>query len=1419
MPLDQPQSMPDQKQQKKVSNYFQLSEQERGVLQIFAVLYESMAKTRFVDLFSPSPLLDDETGSRIQPDALKKLLARLTRAGFLVTNKRKQLQCSDDIVEVATRETIELGLFKHLVKTTLQAVPLPKEQFGYRRFDNSRQLMRQARIYLYSNDIKQLLKLIETNPKSITWRPNISLADVCDQVVNNPFDADWLITIPATFAIPCLDYILRETFSNLEPADAAFALLHRQWQSGIYRSGQAGWVLTEQLLLRGDLTEAEAVLDKLGKLPESEIEPAQVGALQGWLALTRGQTEIALAHYSAAYKQVRKTTAERQRFFSMPPGLFFIFTLLKSGTGKDLKAVVTHTNLMQKTPDWILQNAYGLLGQVAKMQQGQVPPGLSSLLSLSLQIDHPEAGLENDDTLLMFVKSLCTYWSDPTTARKVLPEGLLWACKQAQATGYHWLAAEWAELLKRCGGKDLPLDLPTWRSQSGAVSLVDAVPVQEPWEWSLNALAKLQDPTAAIAAPVSERRLAWFLSLSSRGDWQLQPKEQKITAKGDWSRGRAVAMKRLAERDDDSLDYLTAQDRRVCDRIDSYQDGYSYYRSVYYEFEENAIAALVGHPAVFWEDAPTTRVELVKGEPELLVQALSEQQLRLSLYPPIDPDRRVLLVKETPTRVKVIELSEGHQRIANILGSNNSLEVPSHAKERVLSAISAVAGIVTVHSDIGGESATAETVDANPQPHIHLLPAGEGLKVAALTRPFGDAGPYYPPGSGGTTVLAEIKGQRLQTHRDQLSEKRLVNAVIQACPTLNRYPETHFEWLIDQPEDCLELLSDLQVLGDTVQVEWPEGEKMRLSHRADTQSFSLNIQRQRDWFAASGSLQLDDNLVLDMQQLMQLLSQTPSRFVPLGDGQFLALTETFRKRLDELRSFSENHKDGVRFHPLAIPALEDLMDEVGQVNADKHWKDHLKRLKSMRQIQPQVPSTLQAELRDYQIDGFTWLARLAHWGVGACLADDMGLGKTLQALALVLTRAPEGPTLVIAPTSVAGNWLNEATKFAPTLNPLQFGSCDRQQLLDNLQPFDLLVCSYGLLQQEDVANMLAEVEWQTIILDEAQAIKNSATKRSQAAMKLQGGFKLLTTGTPIENHLGELWNLFRFINPGLLGSADQFQTTFAVPIERYQDKPTRQKLKKLIQPFILRRTKSQVLSELPSRTEITLQVELSREEKAFYEALRREALIKLTESNAEAGTKHLQVLAEIMRLRRACCNPELVTPGTGVGSSKLDTMGEVLSELLENRHKALIFSQFVDHLHLIREYLDDQKIAYQYLDGSTPAKQRQQRVAAFQGGEGDVFLISLKAGGTGLNLTAADYVIHMDPWWNPAVEDQASDRAHRIGQQRPVTIYRLVAQGTIEEQIVDLHQQKRDLADSLLDGTDVSGKVSTEDLLRLIQAE
>jgi SNF2 family DNA or RNA helicase len=303
----------------------------------------------------------------------------------------------------------------------------------------------------------------------------------------------------------------------------------------------------------------------------------------------------------------------------------------------------------------------------------------------------------------------------------------------------------------------------------------------------------------------------------------------------------------------------------------------------------------------------------------------------------------------------------------------------------------------------------------------------------------------------------------------------------------------------------------------------------------------------------------------------------------------------------------------------------------------------------------------------------------------------------------------------------------------------------------------------------------------------------------------------------VENDLDELWSLFSFVNPGLLGARESFAKRFAIPIARDRDPAARAALRALVRPFLLRRTKSAVLSELPSRTEQTLLVEMGEAERVFYEAMRQRAMEKLNEPESAGPGRKIRILAEITKLRRACCNPALIDPEAAVPSAKLEALMDLVAELIANRHRALIFSQFTSHLALVRAALDQRGVAYEYLDGSTPAAEREKRVSAFQSGSKPLFLISLKAGGTGLNLTAADYVVHLDPWWNPAVEDQASDRAHRIGQERPVTIYRLIMQGSIEEKILEMHRDKRDLAADILDGAEMSARLSEEALLELIK--
>jgi len=1343
--------------------------------------------------------------------------------------------CNRLLVEIVTREAIAESHFVPMVEAVLLEFP-PRTRWpnGPRHYNSEAEFLRAARISLYRGSLGEFTELCDDYERYFQRSGQLTPAGIFELVLNNPFDPDWFTTLDDNFQVLALTELLDEAARQGKPALDASDWLEKlskdfspsgpsenqaeATEQNLYHACAILAELTSQRLWQGNIVKAEtslASLERWAAATEPEAPPrrgqpvARFPLFHGWLALLRGEHDGAIAHYEAALKALKKETGKRKVFFDDVDGVFFILLLIKIGSTARLNQALEYLQIVLGEVGYPFYSTYLVLTSFIQFQQGDLSQRNSILSSFDQRQSMRDR--QGGHCIEPLIHALAIYWLDPE--HDVLVEELAQMYRQFTTGSYGWLALETAEILARLQPESsYPLQAEILREDCSAQLLIDLVKVKAPWEIQLGALTQLYQPSD-IAETVStsrSHRLVWWLTVYEMG-YVLQPREQKVNAKGSWSKGRAIALKRLAKNRDE-FDYLTPQDKRICDTIEVDYYGYS---SSPYDFGDEALVELIGHPNVYWEATPTVKVEVLDGEPEVRVLRQGEEHLTIEFFPPIEDAGDIVLYKESPTRLRVYQINDEHRRIAEILG--NAVRVPAAAEEQVLGAIRGMAKKINIQSDIGGGDETAEVVPTCSRPHVHLLPAGEGLKASMLCRPFGEDGPYYHPGQGGETVITEIEGRRVRTQRSLQEELTQAEAVINACPPLAQEPSHDNEWVINEPEQCLELLSELKEMGDQITVEWPQGEKLRVTRQADLDSLQMRLQSQGDWFEASGEIQLENDQVIDMQRVIALLSQSQGRFVQLDDGQFLALSETFRQRLEELSAFSEMSKKGLRVNPLASSAIEDWIDDIGDLQADQAWHENLSRIRELDEIQPKVPSTLQAELRDYQIDGFHWLARLAHWGVGACLADDMGLGKTLQSLTLILTRAPEGPTLVVAPTSVGFNWMAEARKFTPTLNPISLGIGDRTKTIQSLKPFDLLICTYGLLQQPSVSEQLAEVEWQTIVLDEAQAIKNANTKRSKAAMQLQGGFKILTTGTPIENHLGELWNLFRFINPGLLSSLDKFNQRFAAPIERYQDKDAKRRLKKLIQPFILRRTKTQVLKELPSRTEIVLNVELSKAEMTLYEAMRRDALERLSEKDGPPGQQSLQVLAEIMKLRRLCCNPRLVMPDTSFGSAKLDAFREVLAELLDNNHKALVFSQFVDHLAILRDHLDEQGITYQYLDGSTPTKQRQKRVDAFQAGEGDVFLISLKAGGTGLNLTAADYVIHMDPWWNPAVEDQASDRAHRMGQKRPVTIYRLVTQGTIEEKIVELHQQKRDLADSLLEGTESSSKLSTDDLLKLIQ--
>jgi superfamily II DNA or RNA helicase len=561
-----------------------------------------------------------------------------------------------------------------------------------------------------------------------------------------------------------------------------------------------------------------------------------------------------------------------------------------------------------------------------------------------------------------------------------------------------------------------------------------------------------------------------------------------------------------------------------------------------------------------------------------------------------------------------------------------------------------------------------------------------------------------------------------------------------------------------------------------------------------------------DWFELHGAVDYGETSA-KLPALLAALRRGEN-MVQLDDGTYGLLPEEWLNRFGALAGLGTSETDHVRFRRNQAGLLDALLAAQPEVRCDEAFarvRDELRRFEGIRM--GDQPAGFSGQLRDYQREGVGWMEFLRRFGFGGCLADDMGVGKTAQVLALLEARralrafpnghgdeAPTAPSLVVVPKSLVFNWKQEAARFTPQLRVLDHTGVTRD--VNSFVGYDLILTTYGTLRRD--ALEFKDIEFDYIVLDEAQAIKNASTESAKAVRLLRGRNRLALSGTPVENHLGELWSLFEFLNPGMLGAASVFK--LAGGAARNPSEETRQLLAHALRPFILRRTKQQVARELPAKSEQTIFCELEPPQRKLYNELRahyRNSLLNTIATQGLAKSK-IQVLEALLRLRQAACHPGLLdAKRLQDPSAKLEMLMEHLGEVAEEGHKALVFSQFTSLLAIVRERLDAAKITYEYLDGAT--RDRQQRVERFQNDpDCRLFLISLKAGGLGLNLTAAEYVFLLDPWWNPAVEAQAVDRAHRIGQTRQVFAYRLIAKDTVEEKVLQLQNSKRDLAAAII---------------------
>lgn len=910
-------------------------------------------------------------------------------------------------------------------------------------------------------------------------------------------------------------------------------------------------------------------------------------------------------------------------------------------------------------------------------------------------------------------------------------------------------------------------------------SFASFIELKEEWENALEFMEK-------FFSPLEQYRVIWRFTLNEAG-WDLRPYEQKH-GKSAWLKGKQISFDKLQHKN-----YLSELDKQILSRI-VYQSGN------YIEWTGNDVLELAAqHPLLFdaYDLDQSVSIEIEEGG-----LCLDESEKFFILDLPDEYKRNVIIKRSAPYKYKYFRFPECFDELQQQLGMDG-LKVPKNQSERLRGLIPQVSQKMPVMSNWRDEeSPKAQLIESCSDIRIIAEPMDEdeGVNFRLRVPVFGSGTPEFIPGEGSTVIWKDGK----QCLRDIDAEKRKLKWILTLVEDLPAIEEDGFLSLYDQ-QMSLDFLMALH--ENEIDIFWP---KKAWSIKSAKGQVSVKIEKDADWFSLQGKAEFDGD-ALHFAELFKNLSQDGS-YVKLNDDRFIKLSQQLKEQIQIMQANLGEYNGALGFPKLRqsemARALANLEDKV----LPNHWDADVSQLRKVFSRRFILPQDFKADLRSYQEEGFQWLSRMAEWGAGACLADDMGLGKTVQALAVLSARAHLGPSLVIAPTSVCGNWQEEVKRFAPQLKARIYDSSFATSAIEKLADFDLLICSYTMLQRD--VELLAGREWNGVVLDEAQAIKNAQSGRSKAARSLQAKFKIATTGTPVENHPGEIWALFDFLNPGYLGSQSSFGKEINSGGISQAMGGLGERLRRRVQPFILRRLKKDVLKDLPERTEINLRIPLSSDERGIYNGLRARASERLGK-RGDRSDKFF-ILEEITRLRQAACSPSLLDKQFSNQSAKLRRFIELVKELKEAGHRALVFSQFTSFLDLVQHALDEEEINFLRLDGSTPAKKRPQLVKNFQEGQDTVFLISLKAGGFGLNLTAANYVIHLDPWWNPAVEDQATDRAHRIGQEKAVTVYRLISEGTIEEKILKLHETKRELADFMLGSQSSSAKMSADDLLRLL---
>jgi superfamily II DNA or RNA helicase len=796
--------------------------------------------------------------------------------------------------------------------------------------------------------------------------------------------------------------------------------------------------------------------------------------------------------------------------------------------------------------------------------------------------------------------------------------------------------------------------------------------------------------------------------------------------------------------------------------------------------------------AIAWDDgAPWTFRVAIVNDPARALYRITGSLERDGETMPLRSDvtfiSDVLLTRDRAARFDDAERTSW----LHALRASGEVEIPHADADRFRTALLRVPiGAVTLPEELGWE-----LVEARPRPMLMMQADGWSTElVAELAFQYDDWRVAARWGETQKTNGRKLIRRNLaleNSFRERLSSLPVIAAADGFRVRLSRLEEV-----------ARTLISE----GWRIEI---DSEPLRV-----TDDIGVEITSGIDWFDLEVSASFGDARVA----LPELLAAAEAKrsLLRLSDGSFGIVPTAWADSLAPVIELGKREGDAIRFHNVQALLVDALLQQKPH-STDEAFAALRGNLISGSPEPRQEPATMTAELRPYQRAGLGWLHFLRESGIGGCLADDMGLGKTVQALALLeglrVETTSTRPSLVVAPRSLLFNWAAEAARFAPGLRVREHHGSDRDKNIESFDDCDVVLTTYATMRL-DIAQ-LAQVDFEYVILDEAQAIKNATSQVAKASRLLRGRHRLALSGTPVENHLGELWSLFEFLNPGLLGSSRSFSRAFAAKTATPE---RREALARALRPLILRRTKQQVAPELPERTEQTLYCELDTRQRKLYDELREHYRQSLLRNVRTAGVERsrMQILEALLRLRQAACHPGLIDGRYEEEGAKTSLLMDELREVLDSGHRALVFSQFTSFLAIVRGLLDAERIPYLYLDGAT--RDRQSLVEAFQSDDGPpLFLISLKAGGLGLNLTNADYIFLMDPWWNPAVEAQAIDRAHRIGRRNPVVAYRLIARDTVEEKILELQARKRELAESIIsEDNSVLRRLEVEDLEMLL---